>query len=151
MSGIIAIRSVTPVGIDFDRLREESQALGFAMLDRLAVHWMDGSNAFSALGERLFGAFLGEALVGVGGLNRDPFDTHPRAGRVRHLYVSHAVRRVGVGNQLLKTITHHAHHAFDYLNIRAPESAFSFYLQAGFLPVTHEPHITHRLTLPARA
>lgn len=48
MSGIITIRPLTPVGIDFDRLREESQALGFAMLDRLAVHWMDGSNAFSA-------------------------------------------------------------------------------------------------------
>ncbi|EPU3403618.1 GNAT family N-acetyltransferase, partial [Cronobacter sakazakii] len=29
MSGIITIRPLTPVGIDFDRLREESQALGF--------------------------------------------------------------------------------------------------------------------------
>ncbi len=79
MSGIITIRPLTPVGIDFDRLREESQALGFNMLDRLAVHWMDGSNAFSAPGERLLGAFLGDALVGVGGLNRCPFDNHPRA------------------------------------------------------------------------
>ncbi|MBF4661746.1 GNAT family N-acetyltransferase [Cronobacter malonaticus] len=150
MSGIITIRPLTPVGIDFDRLREESQALGFNMLDRLAVHWMDGSNAFSAPGERLLGAFLGDALVGVGGLNRCPFDTHPRAGRVRHLYVSHAVRRVGVGNQLLATLARHAHNTFDYLNIRAPESAFSFYLQAGFLPMDH-PHITHRLTLPFAA
>ncbi|MBF3339834.1 GNAT family N-acetyltransferase, partial [Leptospira borgpetersenii serovar Hardjo-bovis] len=113
---MFTVRPATPVGIDFDRLRDASQSLGFTMLDRPGDHWMDGSNAFSAPGERLLGAFLGDALVGGGGLNRCPFDNHPRAGRVRHLYVSHAVRRVGVGNQLLATLAHHAHNTFDYLN-----------------------------------
>ncbi|MCK1970652.1 GNAT family N-acetyltransferase [Franconibacter sp. IITDAS19] len=145
MSSIIAIRPVTPYSADFERLREESQALGFNMLNRLSTHWQDGSNLFSAPGETLLGAFLGDALVGVCGLNRDPYDETPRAGRVRHLYVSHPVRGVGVGHVLLSSVTQHAREFFDYLNIRAPQTAFRFYQRAGFTPVEAHPQITHRL------
>lgn len=145
MSSIITIKPVTPYAADFERLREESQALGFTMLNRLSTHWLDGSNPFSAPGETLLGAFLGDALVGVCGLNRDPYDLTPRAGRVRHLYVSHPVRGVGVGQLLLASITQHARHFFDYLNTRAPQTAFRFYQRVGFVPVQAHPYITHRL------
>lgn len=145
MSSIITIKPVTPYSADFERLREESQALGFNMLNRLSTHWLDGSNLFSAPGEKLLGAFLGNALVGVCGLNRDPYDETPRAGRVRHLYVSHPVRGVGVGQSLLLSVTQQAHEFFDYLNTHAPKNAFRFYQRAGFLPVEAHPRITHRL------
>lgn len=145
MSSIITIKPITPYSADFERLREESQALGFNMLNRLAAYWLDGSNRFSAPGEALYGAFLGEALVGVCGLNRDPFDAYPRAGRVRHLYVSHAVRGVGVGELLLAEITRHARGFYDYLNAHVPQTAWRFYHKTGFTPVEAEPRITHRL------
>src|SRR5688500_12943140 len=74
-------------------LVEESLTEGVSFVERLVREHRDGTNRFDRAGEVLFGATIGERLVGVCGLNRDPYLDDPRAGRVRHLYVLSAYRR----------------------------------------------------------
>jgi GNAT superfamily N-acetyltransferase len=120
------------------------------MVLRLAEAWRDGSNRFDAPGEAMFGAFLGDRLVGLCGLNHDPFDPAEHAGRVRHLYVATRHRRTGVGRLLIEAVVDRATGWFDYLNTNCPPEAAQFYETLGFVPHTAE-RITHRLPLaPAR-
>ncbi|MFX4311221.1 GNAT family N-acetyltransferase, partial [Enterobacter sp. 63] len=83
--------------------------------------------------------------VGVCGLNRDPFSQQPRAGRIRHLYISEKCRGQGIGKQLLAVVMADASIWFDFLNTHAPETAYAFYHHAGFTRVSDEPRVTHRL------
>jgi GNAT superfamily N-acetyltransferase len=84
------------------------------MLRRLEENWQRGENRFNAPGEKLLGAFLNGKLVGVCGLNRDPFSQQPRAGRIRHLYVSEKCRGLGIGKQLLTVVMADASIWFDF-------------------------------------
>jgi hypothetical protein len=84
----LLIEPVTPDEPGYIALKAESIALNFNMLRRLEENWQRGENRFNAPGEKLLGAFLNGKLVGVCGLNRDPFSQQPRAGRIRHLYIS---------------------------------------------------------------
>ena len=106
---------------------EESRREGFWMIVRLDAAWADGRNRFSKRGEMLLGAYVDGALAGVCGLNVDPYVEKPRQGRVRHLYVSQAFRRHGVGRALVEAIVERARRHFPGLNTRAPETAFAFY------------------------
>ncbi|HCH0659396.1 TPA: GNAT family N-acetyltransferase [Enterobacter asburiae] len=141
----LLIEPVTPDEPGYIALKAESIALNFNMLRRLEENWQRGENRFNAPGEKLLGAFLNGRLVGVCGLNRDPFSQQPRAGRIRHLYVSEKCRGLGIGKQLLTVVMADASIWFDFLNTHAPESAYGFYGQAGFTLVSDEPRVTHRL------
>ena len=141
----LLIAAVTPDEPGFSALRAESLAQNLNMLRRLAENWQNGENRFNAPGEKLLGAFLNGKLVGVCGLNRDPFSQQPRAGRIRHLYVSEKCRGLGIGKQLLTVVMADASIWFDFLNTHAPDTAYGFYRQAGFTLVSDEPRVTHRL------
>jgi hypothetical protein len=69
----LLIEPVTPDEPGYIALKAESIALNFNMLRRLEENWQRGENRFNAPGEKLLGAFLNGKLVGVCGLNRDPF------------------------------------------------------------------------------
>jgi GNAT superfamily N-acetyltransferase len=56
----------------------------------------------------------------VCGLNSDPFSQQPRAGRIRHFYISERHRRQGIGQQLLVSVITHSSSWFDFLNTHAP-------------------------------
>ncbi|MBO9587274.1 GNAT family N-acetyltransferase [Devosia sp.] len=117
------------------------------MVLRLAENWANGSNRFIRPGEIMLGAWSGDVLVGACGRNVDPYDPHPRAGRVRHLYVAQRARRDGVGRALILAIGEGASEHFDYLNTNAPETAFAFYERVGFVRLERGGHATHRLML----
>lgn len=142
----LTLGSVTPHSQGFDRLRAEAHAHGHLMLDRFDLHWREGSNRFDAPGELVIGARRSGELVGICGRNRDPFDPHPRAGRVRHLYVAEAHRGTGIGRILLEAMIDHAGTWFDYLNTNCPPEAAPFYEHLGFTPM-EGPRLTHRLSL----
>ena len=141
----LLIAATTPDDPGFLALRSESLAQHFNMLRRLAENWQSGKNRFSAPGEKLLGAFVAGQLVGVCGLNIDPFSPQLRAGRIRHLYISDAFRRQNIGQQLLVAVITHSGTWFDFLNTHAPPSAWPFYESLGFRPVYDEPRVTHRL------
>lgn len=101
----LLIAATTPDAPGFAALRIESLEQHFNMLRRLAENWQSGKNRFNAPGETLLGAFVNHQLVGVCGINSDPFSPQPRAGRIRHLYISERYRRRGIGQQLLSRLS----------------------------------------------
>ena len=84
----------------------ESLEQHFNMLRRGKL--AERQNRFNAPGETLLGAFVNHQLVGVCGINSDPFSPQPRAGRIRHLYISERYRRRGIGQQLLVSVITHS-------------------------------------------
>ncbi len=141
----LLIAAITPDEPGFAALRAESQTQNLNMLHRLAENWQNEENRFNAPGEKLLGAFAHGLLVGVCGLNIDPFSQQPRAGRIRHLYIGERHRQQGIGHQLLVSVITHSSASFDFLNAHAPSAAWSFYENLGFRPVHDEPQVTHRL------
>ena len=117
------------------------------MVLRLQNDWRSGRNRFDQPGEAMFGALQHGELIGTCGRNIDPYDPLPRAGRVRRLYVGQAGRRQGIGRQLIEAICHGARSHFDHLNTQAPTEAFPFYERLGFVRITDDVHVSHRLTL----
>lgn len=141
----LLIETITPAEPGFIALKTESLRQNFNMLHRLEENWLRGENRFNAPGEKLLGAFLAGKLVGICGLNRDPFSLHARAGRIRHFYISETHRGSGIGQQLLSAIVLEAGTCFDFLNTHAPQSAWRFYENNGFVSVNDEHRVTHRL------
>lgn len=69
---------------------------------RLRDEWEAGLNRFDATGEALFEALDEIELVGVCGLNPDPYSDDPTIGRVRHLYELPRHRRAGISGALVQ-------------------------------------------------
>jgi len=135
-----------PAGIE--ALVAESEAAGLHLVSRLADEWRSGHNRFDRPGEDLFGAMVGGQLVGVCGLNVDPYATAPRVGRVRHLYVLVAHRRHGVGRQLMDRVLAAARGPFDTLRLRTGNAAAArLYENLGFQRCPGVADCTHLLEL----
>jgi len=83
-------------------------------------------------------------LVGVCGLNIDPYAADRRVGRVRHLYVLSAFRRRGVGRHLVTAVIEMARGRFDRLHLRTENAgAARFYEALGFRPSGGASDYTH--------
>jgi len=136
----------------FEDLAADATADGLRLLQVLAEDWRSGALRFDAPGEALFAAFAGEALLGLGGLTRDPYLRREDAARVRRLYVRRASRRHGAGRALLAAIVAEAAAAgWPRLRVRAPAAAFAFYEACGFLRAVGEVSATHVMPLAAPA
>ena len=134
-----------PAGIE--TLDAEAERAGFRMIGRLRTEWADGSNRFDGVGEAFFAAHCDGVLIGVGGLNRDPYASEPRMGRVRHLYVLETSRRLGVGRGLVERVTRHAAPNFSTLRLWT-DRASDFYERLGFEPADGA-QATHVLRMSA--
>jgi GNAT superfamily N-acetyltransferase len=138
-----------------DQLAElvaESRRQNFRALGRLVEEWHAGVNRFDRSGEALFAACADGRVVGVCGLNADPYAAAPRVGRVRHLYVAADWRRRGVGRRLVGQVVAAARGPFDRLRLRTGDpGAARFYETLGFRPCPAEESCTHVLGLAGPA
>lgn len=130
---------------DFAPLIAEAVAGGDGFMTRLRDAWRSGANRFCAPGETYLGVWRDGALIGAGGINRDPYGSDPAIGRVRHLYVRPAARGQGVGGALTGRLIEHARAHFGVLRLRTrrPEAA-RMYERLGFVR-TDGCNETHRL------
>ena len=129
-------------------MRAEAVREGFHFLDRLATEWQSGANRFDRPGEVLLGAYRTGILLGLGGLNRDPYIGQARTGRLRHLYVLHAARHHGVASVVLQQLLERAQGVFDVVRLRtATQAAAQFYQARGFVRV-HDKTASHVIALP---
>jgi GNAT superfamily N-acetyltransferase len=111
----------------------ESERAGWRFVRRLADEWAAAVNRFDRPGEALFVARAGARLVGVCGLNVDPYAADAGVGRVRHLYVLAEFRRVGVGRRLVEAVVAAAQGRFALLRLRTDSAeAATFYERLGF-------------------
>ena len=139
------IEPCTDLPSTFHELVASAEAEGLRYLARLSDEWESGIKRFDRPGEFLLLAWEGDQLVGVGGLNLDPFAQDPQVGRLRHLYVRPSHRGRGVGRDLAERIIAGAREAFGVLRVRSFDAG-PFYESLGFEP-TGEPKATHRLRL----
>jgi len=138
---------ITDLKLDALReLRVESLQEGFSFIERLCAEWISGANRFDAPGEALFLAVSEGQVVGVCGLNCDPYAHDPRIGRVRRLYVSRTHRRRGIGQRLLAAVVAGARGHFSSVRVRT-EVAGDFYTAQGFRRIATGAEVTHVLEL----
>jgi GNAT superfamily N-acetyltransferase len=126
----------------------ESEQAGWRFVRRLADEWALGANRFDQPGEVLFAAWAEGRLVGVCGLNVDPYASDRRVRRVRRLYVLEEFRRRGVGRQLVQAGVAWARGSFAALRLRTESPpAAAFYERLGFRRQTAVADCTHALEL----
>jgi GNAT superfamily N-acetyltransferase len=135
-------------GASFEALVGESERAGLRFLHRLAEEWASGANRFDRPGEALFAAVMDGRVIGVCGLNVDAYAATPRVGRVRHLYVLSACRRLGIGRRLVEEVVEAARGPFDTLRLRTqnPEAA-RLYERLGFRQSPGATDCTHLMDL----
>ena len=126
----------------------EGERGGWRFVRRLADEWAAGTNRFDRAGEGLFAAVAGGVVVGVCGLNADPYAADPTIGRIRRLYVLRVYRRHGVGRRLAEEAVHAARGRFRSLRVRTESAgAGRLYERLGFVPAVGVPACTHALRL----
>jgi N-acetylglutamate synthase-like GNAT family acetyltransferase len=141
----IVLRRLTDLPDDLLTLEEESVAQGFSMMQRLRSDWHEGGNQFAQEGEMFVGAFDGERLVGVGGLNIDPYAGAPDVGRLRHIYVLESYRRSGIGAVLVRHLLAEAASRFKVVRLWTGRAS-EFYGKLGFDQVS-ERKVTHQIAI----
>jgi GNAT superfamily N-acetyltransferase len=129
---------------DVAALLGDSEPFDSRIVRRLIEEWGNGANRFDRPGEALFGARGSGRLLGVCGLNVDPYAGDDRVGRVRHLYVLSESRRQGVGQRLVLRVIQAARGRFDDLRLHTsnPEAA-RLYEALGFRPSNDRVDYTH--------
>jgi GNAT superfamily N-acetyltransferase len=135
--------------VDISSLVEESKQEGFRFLERLVNEYKNGTNEFKKPSEALYGVFTDTGIiVGIGGLNVDPYTTDEKVGRIRRFYILRNFRRKGIGQILLNRIVNEAKKDFDRLVLHTdtPEAS-KFYRSFGFLEEFNYPKITHFMKL----
>jgi len=143
------LHDLTPSHVE--GLLADSEHLGSRIVRRLLEDWGNGTNRFDRSGEALFGAWIDGQLVGVCGLNVDPYAGDDRVGRVRHLYVLSAYRRLGVGRALVAHVIQAARGRFDDLRLRTTNPAAArLYETFGFRACTKPGDTTHVAELASR-
>ncbi|MCM3628284.1 GNAT family N-acetyltransferase [Paenibacillus glycanilyticus] len=130
------------------RLVDESTGEGFRHVLRLANDYEAGTNRFDKEGEALFIAIQHGEIVGICGLNQDPYSSDSRVGRVRRLYVLPSVRRFGIGRMLMESVIAEAKDSFQILVLRTDNpDADLFYQSIGFSVSVGAKQDTHFVKL----
>jgi GNAT superfamily N-acetyltransferase len=146
----LVIQAVTQLPLaELALLITESRREGWQNIRRLADDWASGTNRFDRPGEQLLLARIDGQVVGVCGLNVDPYAGDVSIGRVRRLYVVEVHRRHGVGRALVHAVIAAATGQFATLRVRTHDAdAAQFYERLGFEPSADSGHCTHQMVLP---
>jgi GNAT superfamily N-acetyltransferase len=146
---MITITRVRELPADLPRLVEASLAEGFRFLERLRDDWASGENRFEKPGEAFYLARDGDQLLGVCGLNQDPFAGDPAVGRMRRLYVAPPFRRHGVASALVRHATDAASGRFALIRLRSnTEEGDRFWRALGFARLPPgDPDASHVLQI----
>lgn len=135
----------------FPALARQAASEGHDFLLRAEEEWQAGIDRFDRDGESLLGAYAGGRLIGLAGLNRDPYAADPAIGRLRHVYVDPGWRRQGIAKALIAEALARgrAHFAVIRLRSRNPAAA-ALYEALGFVRLETVEDATHALLLPRR-
>jgi N-acetylglutamate synthase-like GNAT family acetyltransferase len=149
MATHIDIQRLETLPPDFDEeVMPESIREGFRPIQWLREDWEKGVNRFSEPGEAFYAARVEGRLVGVCGVNRDPFDEASHVGRLRRLYVLPRYRRMGVGCQLVNHALKGANKHFTVVRLRTlDDQSAGFFESLGFRSVSGNKDFTHEKLL----
>ncbi|PEI62965.1 GNAT family N-acetyltransferase [Bacillus wiedmannii] len=136
---------------EYDYLIEESKEEGFNFLIRLISEYENKINIFNKTGECLYGIFQGEKLIGIGGLNEDPYTENNKISRLRRFYIAKEYRRKGLGRLLLVRIISDAKKYFNIVVLNTDTvQGDKFYTSIGFVKGIKFVGASHYLNLNKR-
>ncbi|MBJ8052710.1 GNAT family N-acetyltransferase [Bacillus cereus] len=136
---------------EINHLIQESTKEGFNFLIKLINEYESKRNTFSKTGECLYGIFRGDTLIGIGGLNQDPYTKDNKIGRLRRFYIAKDYRRKGLGRLLLGRILGDAKIYFTIVVLHTDiKQGDQFYTSSGFVKGTMYVGTSHYLNLDKR-
>ncbi|MGG1342659.1 GNAT family N-acetyltransferase [Bacillus toyonensis] len=136
---------------EISHLVQDSKEGGFNFLIKLINEYENKINVFNKTGECLYGIFQGEKLIGIGGLNEDPYTENNKIGRVRRFYIAKEYRRKGLGRLLLVRILSDAKKYFNIVVLNTDtEQGDKFYTSGGFVKGEKYVGASHYLNLYKR-
>jgi GNAT superfamily N-acetyltransferase len=137
-----------PVGLV--PLAKAAQTEGYLFLARLQDEWSGGALCFAGPGECLFVAEIGDNLIGIGGISRDPYQKDPNVGRLRHVYVDKPFRSQGIASGLVRACLVCSGAKFRVIRLSTSAlnpTAGRLYERLGFQPVVADgERVTHILS-----
>ena len=137
---------------DLSLLLEEALDEGFDFVERTRTEWITAENRFDLDREGFWVATISSGVIGMCGINIDPYVGDSMVGRLRHLYVADNYRGNGIGAELVSTVMRFAVGRFHTVQLRTPSAlADKFYDEYGFDRSTsenasHEISGAHRFT-----
>ena len=135
---------------EHDYLVQESKDEGFYFLIKLISEYENKINTFNKTGECLYGIFQGEKLIGIGGLNEDPYTINNKIGRIRRFYIAkipkERIREVIISENYKRC---EKHFNIVVLNTDTVQGD-KFYTSSGFLKGTKYMGVSHYLNLYKR-
>ncbi|WP_246059383.1 GNAT family N-acetyltransferase [Paenibacillus lautus] len=142
------VHEVADLGaVDITELLTESKEEGFRNIHRLVNEYNEGMNTFQHEDEALFECRVGHRVIGICGLNRDPY-SGGSIGRIRRLYVLKEFRRLGAGRRLVEAVIHKASSHYTKLVLKTDNpKAAEFYKNLGFKGIADDELVTHELDL----
>ncbi|MDT3498603.1 GNAT family N-acetyltransferase [Bacillus toyonensis] len=136
---------------EISHLVQDSKEEGFNFLIKLINEYENKINVFKKTGECLYGIFQGNMLIGIGGLNQDPFTGDNKIGRLRRFYIAKNYRGKGLGRLLLDRIISDAKKYFTIVVLNTDtEQGDKFYTSGGFVKGKQYVGASHYLNLYKR-
>ncbi|QIK69920.1 GNAT family N-acetyltransferase [Erysipelothrix sp. HDW6C] len=133
---------------EIEQLVSHSKDEGFNHLQKLVDDYKSGANRFDKPGECLMVALSHNHIVGVCGINRDPFQD--RMGRLRRLYVAPQYRNLGIARNIVTLILNFSVTHYQMVNLKISNineaGVDAFYKSLGFVRVDSET-ATHQIKL----
>lgn len=131
---------------EIEDLVELSLAEGYLFLERLVNEWISGENRFNKGNENLYQIKIDGKVIGIGGINKNPYTDDEKNGRIRHFYIHPKYRRKGIGTELIKTILRNQD--YEKITLRTDkEEASKFYESIGFIRIKDSITDTHEIVL----
>jgi len=144
------IKKITDIrSAGLDQILTESQKNGYGMIERLITEWESGATDFSGENEAYFAYEKHGEVLGVGGINEEPYLRIKEYGRMRHLYVLKKWRRKGVGREIVSATIEFAKDHYNLMTLMTPKdgSADVFYESLGFKKCDSLERVSHTLIL----
>ncbi len=119
-------------------LNEEALVDGWNLVDRTIKEWKLGDHKFDKKGEKLWGLFVGDKCIAIGGIDIDRYleGNDGSVGRVRHIYVAKEYRGQGLSKIIMNLIIEHAKKYFKLLRLSTSNPiACHLYDSLGFQKV----------------
>src|SRR5690606_16545365 len=144
---MIQIKKVTDLNtFDITTILESSLSEGYRFIRRLIEEYKNGTNRFDKKGEILLIIELEKQVIGIGGLNIDPYLNEEQVGRIRHIYIDPKHRGKRIGKQLVELLVEESSKDFKKLRLLTENPiADQLYQKVGFKKVEGHYKASHVL------
>lgn len=123
----------------------ESESQGYHYLTKMVSQWESGENRFARGNEKLICFKENEKVIGIGGINEEPYLRRKGYGRLRDVFVLTKYRRNHIGRQIVEHLIEFGKRHYKAITLRIPENkeAGPFYEAIGFLRTDDIETVTH--------